>query len=183
MEWSTVWVPAVVAAVVTLAIEYAAKPHLEARKQRIVGREGTRQRLIECLHLGHANCGYLLDIDGITDQNLDVRAATDEEARRLKSELRELAIEVARDARLFTAARDPLAYELLTHIAGLFRGISVAGMTNVRAADLDSDVAFGVALLTRRRWTRKGRSNRKAVDAWLSDRTPNREEWRDRRRP
>ncbi len=61
INWDTVATAAVTAVVVTLLVEYAAKPRLEARKERIVAAVRTRRELVELLvsigvtaqHLGH----------------------------------------------------------------------------------------------------------------------------------
>jgi hypothetical protein len=63
---SKVLVPAIVAAVVTLLIEYLAKPRLEARKERLLERARDKRSLIRVLSLLSISIAALSDVNAVS---------------------------------------------------------------------------------------------------------------------
>lgn len=71
VDSATILTSASVAGFVTLAIEYAAKPGLEARKDRVVAEQRLQREVTDLLQLAHSNIGMIQDF-----RNANERADT-----------------------------------------------------------------------------------------------------------
>lgn len=177
VDAATILTSASVAGVVTLGIEYAAKPWLEARKQQILTKHKLRADLLDTLRLAHSNVGMIEDLlEGSEGPN----AATAPEARavfradlpRLRGEVVEQAFTLVQQARLVTSADDAVLYRVLTSTAGLLR---TAGESNAPRTVFDQvheHVAYSELMLRRGRWG--ARSRRIEADAlrWIDAKHP-----------
>lgn len=104
ITWGAVETAAATAVLVTLAIEYAAKPQLEARKERHLEALRTRRRFEAMLvDLALSTQMYLID-DSSADRDSRVRANLQEERRRQYERTQALGRELFDDLGRFTAA-------------------------------------------------------------------------------
>jgi hypothetical protein len=178
MMWTEVWVSALVAVVVTLAIEYAAKPHLEARKERILNAARERREAETLVQLGWHNYGMLLDLLDTQPATPRDRDLTRNETRRLMEELAEQGIALVRCARLVDDAADRVVFEMLTTLAGTFLAVGRFGTQHVTEKDVLRMVTLCTGLLENSRRSRRGRTLRAEADVWLDE---NIRGWRERR--
>lgn len=168
-EWADLWLPALVAAVVTLAIEYTAKPRLEARKERLLDAQRTRRELLSLVQLAHWNYGMLHDFRPRGLSSVEIRPLLRIERERLRDEIGRQSIEIVRLARLLDRPSDALLAEVLTSVAGTFRAISLMEGAPVVPRQIDEMCGASIQLFEMSRWNPKRRKRQRQVREWHAD--------------
>lgn len=135
INWSTVWTAGATALFVTLAVEYAAKPRLEARKERIL--DALRARVeIKALvtRMSLAAMRYVQDLpDGVDPQ---LRADWNKERKRQFAVLEELALKMSDEVPRYAGNfRQPLLV-LVQDFAYNVLGIMMSGRQRTRKAEM-----------------------------------------------
>lgn len=156
MDSSQFFVPALVAALVTLTIEYFAKPGLDARKERNLERSRRRRDAI----LTHQRCLHNLvaqeDLAQAEDLSTSTREGLEEESERLRAEVEQDSAALYRLSTSF-AGSDPLEFEYLTATAGALRGAVMSGRADSELLSttehLELLIWTSLSLLEARRWS------------------------------
>jgi hypothetical protein len=165
-------VSAVIAALVTLAIEYAAKPRLEARKEAILERARARRDVLRTVALAHSDWGTLERLLQTRVSAPQGRDYVQGEIRRLRERIQEHSADLMRlsPTVLDDANDDSQAYAVLTTLAGTLSIIGNGTAPPSRLLDVTEPAALVTGLLTERRRSRAGREFRDAADDWLKER-------------
>ncbi len=171
--WLNIALSAAVAVVATLSIEYAAKPRLDARKERILERARLRREVEALLNVAHSNYGMYADFilgkpSKSTPKHQEVERVL---KQRLKAEIGEQALEIVRYGRLL-AAEDPLFFEVVSIVAGTFTVVAAVGLEHVDDEAFIEGVALALALLSDRRRTDK--TLRHSAENWIDEALPSR---------
>jgi hypothetical protein len=177
VDVATIVTSASVAAGVTLGIEYAAKPWLEARKQRILTRHQLRTDVLDTLRLAHSNIGMIEDFITGSDgpdaaDSAGARAVFRADLPRLRNEVIEQAFRLVQQARLVAAADDPVLYRVLTSTAGLLRAAGAEEVPRTVFEQVNEHVAYSQVMLGRRRWGSKSRKTEAEALRWIKGRHP-----------
>lgn len=162
-------ISALVAALVTLAIEYAAKPQLEARKERILEGERMRRELNAVLNLAHSNFGMYADLvkQKSSDGPVERRELTQSHMTRLKQEFGEQGQEIVRLGRLL-GEQDHLLFEVTSIAAGSFVVAAESGLAHVDEDEMDLAVGISCGLIRDRR--KKNDRLRAEARQWVDER-------------
>lgn len=161
----TIVTSAGVAAVVTLAIEYAAKPHLEVRKERILHVSRGRQQLLSTLVATQVAVHLLASSDRRPEL---IGSPADIEARWI--ELKGLERELLRATTEMSIALDLRLREMLTSVSA---AVAVAGSRRSVPKGLTANgheyeaMGLSMDMLSTSPRTRTGRRVRAAVDRWV----------------
>jgi hypothetical protein len=144
VNWSTVVTAVVTAAFVTMVVEYLAKPHLEARKQRILDAHQTGRELLALITtLSIAAGKYLQHLP--EDADPELQEVWEKERERnyeiMRSKVELLSDEVPRLTQSYPSriTADLIAYALCIH------GVTLSLRTKDRKAEIVSDFALPIA--------------------------------------
>jgi len=153
---------------VTLAIEYAAKPRLEVRKERILEGERMRRKLDAVLNLAHSNFGMYAELvkQKSSGGSVEWRDLAQAHMARLKQEFGEQGREIVGLGRLL-AAQDSLLFEITSIVAGSLVVAAQSGLAVVDEGRMDEAVGFSCALIRDRR--KKNDGLRDAARQWVDD--------------
>jgi hypothetical protein len=160
--FDTVLVSALTSAGVTLAIEWMAKPRLEARKERILDRSRARREIIRQLSI--------MVIKGASLNSADMSTLSAPERRLMQAKLDEMRDEVIAAARtiesLFpTVARktDPQIRDVMTYTIGMAQGIAMSEKLRSQAgAEIVAISSLALDLYYARWW--QARKRRKLLE-------------------
>ncbi|MGW0503213.1 hypothetical protein [Micromonospora sp. NPDC003241] len=151
INWDTVATSAVTALVVTLAVEYAAKPWLEARKERILGALRSRRELSAAI-TGVALPAAFLSIDMPKDAKGEVResllAERKRQYERLRDQAQALVDSMDRHASTFFG---PSMNLVITYISTV-QGVMLSTRTRHDKARLIHDLSKQIAMVLDGRW-------------------------------
>jgi hypothetical protein len=174
MDAITILTSAGVAGVVTLVIEYLAKPTLEARKDRILAHDRARREaaaeLLSALNKWGMMREYLLELQK-PDLKRDVAVVLHRHVDRLEQELHAQHPDLMRQATLLADPKDPVMMEMMSSAAGHLEGAAERRFTS---EEVDERLRVSVlrarnVILTRRR-SSGGRKSRQAARALLNER-------------
>lgn len=164
--WSSEFlVPALVAAFVTLAIEWAAKPRLEARKERILDRARLRREAITLIHLGHSNYGMLSDFRQAA-WSIEAKDLVRIRSKTIRETVADQSHDLVRLGRLLHNEKDPRVFNMLSRLAASFAAIGHSGTLHIDEEILDAEVAISLGLLETSRFSRSGRKYRRLAGSF-----------------
>jgi hypothetical protein len=153
INWDTVVTSGATAVVVTLAIEYFAKPRLEARKERILGLLRARRELLSVItRLTLAAKMYGEELPAAAPQDLQ-RAWRDERSRHyetLQDQSRQLLDDVSRYAHAYPRQLDDVLIGYVTTVHGIMLSMRPRHRKAAHIADLGIPIA--TALEVPPRW-------------------------------
>lgn len=156
----TALISALVAALVTLTIEWLAKPGLEARKERILARVRSRSEAVRICHEIQLRLSMLWTRTPFGQPGRETITAEVARARtelvKLSHELQAVHVALSAGVRSLT----PDEHEMMPKLAGRIRGYAMSDRTNAEVADALSDPVAALASLmftspyplTPRRW-------------------------------
>ncbi|MFG1849612.1 hypothetical protein [Micromonospora carbonacea] len=153
INWDTVATAAATAMFVTLAVEYAAKPRLEARKERILDGLRSRNELVSAIANVSVPAG-LLTLDIPKEASADVRQNLLEERRRQYERLRNL-VQSMQDNAVRHVKTYPVRWRgfALRYIACV-QGVMLSARTQHRKAELIMELSIQMVTILEGRWWR-----------------------------
>ncbi|MET9339257.1 hypothetical protein [Nonomuraea sp. NPDC003804] len=158
---TTVLTSAVVSAFVALAIEWAAKPRLEARKERILAVQRARFAAIDACR------EILMRLGGITTRNPFARSPEREkfiaEMTRMRSEIVDLSRTLQDHLVVSGIHQSALGRELYGRLVGRVRGAAISEKTNDQVVE---ELTGPVLLLAHLLETQRG----KPIGRWVAKR-------------
>jgi hypothetical protein len=151
INWDTVATSAVTALLVTLAVEYAAKPRLEARKERILGAHRSRRELSAAI-TSIALPAAFLSIDMPKDVTGEARDSLLAERKRQYERLRDQAqvLVDSMDRHAGTFPGPPM--RLVMSYIGTVQGVMLSARTRHDKARLIHDLSKQIAMILDGRW-------------------------------
>ncbi|WP_410819836.1 hypothetical protein [Micromonospora sp. 050-3] len=151
INWDTVATSAVTALLVTLAVEYAAKPRLEARKERILGALRSRRELSAAITSIALPAAFLC-IDMPKDVTGETRDSLLAERKRQYERLRDQAqvFVDSMDRHAGTFAGPPM--KLVMSYIGTVQGVMLSSRTRHEKARLIHDLSKQIAMILDGRW-------------------------------
>jgi hypothetical protein len=138
------WTSASVAAVVTLMIEYSAKPRLEARKDRILERERSKRKAAQLLLEVTQIAGQLSYREEIA-RDAEVRRRLAEHTTQLRQRLVQISDELVSLTPAFALELPGPVNRSLGLAMGNIKGAAVSSKLNAEVADELTEVAAPVA--------------------------------------
>lgn len=153
INWNTVVTSAATAIIVTLAIEYFAKPRLEARKERILGVIRTRDELLAVItKLSIVAKMYGDDLPATAPQDLQRRVKEEKDRlyESLEQQTRQLMDDIARYARAYPGRFRDLLIEYTGTVHGLMLSMRSRQRKTAHIAALGTPIA--TALEVPPRW-------------------------------
>ncbi|MFI7573909.1 hypothetical protein [Micromonospora sp. NPDC049497] len=151
INWDTVATSAVTALIVTLGIEYAAKPRLEARKERILAAHRSRRELSAALTAIGLSATFLsIDIPKDADQQSreTLRVERQRHYDRLREHAQAMADNMDRHAGMFYSG--PM--KVVMSYIGTAQGIMLSQRTRHDKAQQILDLTGQMALILDGRW-------------------------------
>jgi hypothetical protein len=144
VDWNAVVNAAVTAAIVTLAIEYFAKPRLEIRKERLLNMVRDRHELtLAIVNLSSAAAVILLELPPGADAESHERLQA--ERQRQYSRMRDLAQRLFDDADRYAAAHfDPIRSVVIDYVV-CTHGVMLSGQTPAQKARIVRELAVPMA--------------------------------------
>lgn len=144
IDWNTVATAGATAVIVTLAIEYVAKPRLEARKERILGALRARRELLTAItRLSLAARMYCEELPATAPQDLQ-RAWGHERGRQydvLQTQARQLLDDVPRYAHAYPRQFDDVVLGYVTTVHAVMLSMRPRSRKAALVADLGVPVA------------------------------------------
>ncbi|MGY3520203.1 hypothetical protein ACVMYR_28250 [Micromonospora sp. PTRAS2] len=151
INWDTVATAAATAVFVTLAVEYAAKPRLEARKERILA-AGKSRRALSAAITSIAIPAAFLSVDLPKEMRGDVREAVRAERRRQYERMREQAQRLVDGADehvgTFLGRSIPMVMSYITTV----HGIMLSARTRHDKAQMIYDLSKQMGMVLDGRW-------------------------------
>jgi hypothetical protein len=152
INWDTVTTSAVTALLVTLAVEYAAKPRLEVRKERILAAHRTRREVPEMIAAIAISAGTFLAVSEPKGMKGDERDAfiteRNRQYERLRIRVQDAADNIDRHGRTFTDR--PMM--LVMGFIGTAQGIMLSTRTRHDKARMVYDMSRQAATALDGRW-------------------------------
>jgi hypothetical protein len=151
INWDTVATSAVTALLVTLAVEYAAKPRLEARKERILGAHRSRRELsaaITSIALPAAFLAIDLPRDVMGEVRDSLLAERKRQYERLRAQAEALVDSMDRHAGTFPGPPMKLVMSYISTV----QGVMLSTRTRHDKAGLIHELSKQIAMILDGRW-------------------------------
>jgi hypothetical protein len=151
VNWDTVATSAATALIVTLGIEYAAKPRLEARKERVLAALRSRRELSAALTAVSLPAAFLT-MDIPKDAEPQVRETLKAERQRQYERMREQAQAMTDSMDRHASTFHSMPMKIVMSYIGTVQGIMLSARTRHDKAKLIFELSQQMALILDGRW-------------------------------